>query len=172
MAAEVAGRALMIGSTSYWNVATCRKFLQHAEESGLDGAFARARFGQGRAGTRVSGGSLRRDQAGDLTSPIASRTAPTFSTSCLVADSAGARMCRAGIAVLESLPPGLGNVRGKRRGVAEEGVDAEGPLGVIAPQPAAGQKFPVVAVAMRSGSGKSRLQGRHSGGSKSSPVVD
>ena len=37
MAAEVAGRALMIGSTSYWNVATCRKFLQHAEESGLDG---------------------------------------------------------------------------------------------------------------------------------------
>ncbi|MDP6698958.1 MAG: dihydrodipicolinate synthase family protein [Candidatus Latescibacteria bacterium] len=37
MAAEVAGRALMIGSTSYWNVATCRKFLQHAEASGLDG---------------------------------------------------------------------------------------------------------------------------------------
>ena len=59
----------------------------------------------------------------------------------------------AGIAVFESLPPGLGNVRGKRRGVAEEGADAERPLGVIAPQPAAGHKFPVVAVAMRSGFG-------------------
>ena len=44
-------------------------------------------------------------------------------------------------------------MRGERRGVAEEGVDAEGPLGVIAPQSAAGHEFPVVAIAMRDGPG-------------------
>lgn len=37
MAEVVAGRALMIGSTGYWNVKVCRDFLRHAEQAGLDG---------------------------------------------------------------------------------------------------------------------------------------
>lgn len=37
LTAVVAGRALMIGSTGFWNVAVCRRFLEHAEKIGMDG---------------------------------------------------------------------------------------------------------------------------------------
>jgi len=33
----VDGRSLMIGSTGFWNVAVCRRFLEHAEKIGMDG---------------------------------------------------------------------------------------------------------------------------------------